>query len=90
MTMGAGMPLDLAPLLIGAAVVALVAFLYWADLKYPTSSKRRQPGYLLTYCAYCIHRAGDICTHPDSPVYDQPCRPVCIGARRCSVRGFKR
>ena len=77
---------DLIPWLIGAAVVALVAFLHWADRKHPSPSKPWEHGYLLTYCAWCIHRAGDDCTHPDSPVYNQPCGPVCTVARRCHLR----
>jgi hypothetical protein len=73
---------DLVTWLIGLALLALIAFLYWANRRYPSPSKPREHGYLLTYCAWCIH--------PDSPVYNQPCGPVCIGARRCSVRVVKR
>ena len=33
-----------------------------------------------------VNRASDDCTHPASPVYDQPCGPVCIGTRHCQAR----
>ena len=77
-------------LLLVLLPIAVMAIVYIIDKKVDLSTPRHKRPYLLTYCAWCIHRAGDHCTHPDSPVYNQPCGPVCIGARRCSVRDFKR
>jgi hypothetical protein len=71
---------DLVPaVLIGLALMALVGFLYWADRRYPAPSKSRERPFLLTYCAWCVHGDGDLCTNPRSPVYGQECGLVCIG-----------
>jgi hypothetical protein len=77
---------DPLPWLIGLVLALLVAFLYWADRRYPAPTKPRERPVLLTYRAWCVHRDGDDCTHPNSPVYNQPCDPVCIGRVRCGVR----
>jgi hypothetical protein len=60
---------DLGPWLIGLVLALLIAFLYWADRRYPAPSKPRERPVLLTYCAWCAHRDGDDCTHPNSPVW---------------------
>jgi len=60
---------NLLPSLIGPVLAALVAFLYWADRRYPAPTKPRERPVLLTYCAWGVHRAGDECTHPNSPVW---------------------
>jgi hypothetical protein len=87
---GVKMPPDLVPWLIGLALAGLVGFLYWAEKRYPSPSKPRDPDLAPTLCAWCEHRAGDHCTHPGSPVYGQPCGPVCIGSEWCDVREVKR
>jgi hypothetical protein len=46
------------------------------------------------FCAWCIYRNGDLCTHPDSPVnqgsyhhYQRgKCGPVSIGELKCNIR----
>ena len=30
----------------------------------------------MAVCAHCIHRDGDLCTHPDSPVNRPPRRTI--------------
>jgi hypothetical protein len=35
------------------------------------------------FCAWCLWRAGETCTHPASPVGDRSCGPVCGGEVRC-------
>jgi hypothetical protein len=77
---------DLVPWAIGLALAGLVGFLYWAERRYPSVPKPREPDLALTLCAWCEYRAGDGCTHPGSPVSGQPCGPVFIGAERCGVR----
>lgn len=77
-------------LLLTLLLISVAAIVYLAGKYLPKSTPPHKCPYLLTYCAWCIHRAGDDCTHPESPVYNQPCGPVCTGARRCSVRVVKR
>jgi hypothetical protein len=81
---------DLVPWLIGLALVVLLGFLYWADRRYLGPSKPRERPVLLTYCAWCVHGDAEECTHPNSPVYDQACGPVCIARVRCQVRNLTR
>ena len=46
--------------LIGLAMLAHMAFLYRADRRYPGRLKPRERTHYLTYCAWCIHRDGDL------------------------------
>lgn len=59
---------DPVPWLIDRVLAALVAFLYWADRRHPAPTKPRERDLALTFCAWCVHRAGDECTHSESPV----------------------
>ena len=78
---------DLVPWLIGAAAVVLVGFLYWAERRYPAPSKPRERPEVLTFCAWCVHRDGDDCTHPGSPVYGQPCARCASGRSGARCEG---
>ena len=81
---------NLVPGLIGLTLAGLVGFLYWADRRYPSPSKPTDPDLALALCAWCIHRTGDDCTHPGSPVYGQPCGLVRAGyANRSSPSATK-
>jgi hypothetical protein len=31
------------------------------------------------FCAWCVWRDGETCTHPPSPLGGQSCGPACIG-----------
>ena len=43
----------------------LGVLLYWAD---KPAVESRDP-----FCAWCVYRSGDDCTHPDSPVTTFTC-----------------
>lgn len=66
---------DFVPWLIGLALLALLAFLYWSECRYSSPPKPRKRSYHLTYCAWCIHPVctdaplGRLFHHADSPVY---------------------
>jgi high-affinity Fe2+/Pb2+ permease len=63
---------DLISWLIGIAVIGLIVFWYAAERRWPTPLKPRPYTKSPTVCAWCIHRAGDDCTHPESPVSGSP------------------
>jgi hypothetical protein len=44
----------------------------------------------MTNDAETVHRAGDDCTHPHSPVSGQSCGPVCTAHKPCEVRKVKK
>jgi hypothetical protein len=81
---------DLVPWLIGLAMLGLIVVAYATGRLGPAPSKPRRKAEAPTFCAWCIHRAGDDCTHPGSPVSGQPCGPVCIGRVVCTVREARR
>ena len=81
---------DLLPWLIGvAAVVLLVLVLCWQKQD-PWPMRRKEPPIMLMYCAWCIHRDGEDCTSEGSPVYQQSCGPVYMGAQQCEAREARR
>lgn len=80
---------DLVPWLIALVLALPFGFLYWADRRCPAPTKPKERPVLLTYCAWCVHRDADDCTHPNSLVYGQGYSPVCIRRVRCDVRDAK-
>ena len=77
------------PWLWVVVALALCAGAWWVgrDLTYPTRPPRAETPAI---CAWCRWRAGDDCTHPDSPVSGQSCGPVCAGRVACRVREVRR
>ena len=69
-----------------SGLVALVGFLTWAERRYPSQQRHSPHAEGLIFCAWYVHRDGDDCNHPGSPVHGQGCGPVCIGVQRCEVR----
>lgn len=60
-----------------AGLVLLVLVLYW-QRRDPWPQRRKEPPVILAYCAWCIHRDGEDCSQPGSPVCGQPCSSVYI------------
>jgi hypothetical protein len=77
---------DYVPLIIGFATMALIIFAFVTRRLDPAPPKPRPHPEPPGYCAPCIHRAGDKCTNPKSPVYPGACDPVSVGKVKCSVR----
>lgn len=75
----------LEPLIILAGLVLLVLVLYW-QIRDPWPQKGRETPEFPASCAWCIHRAGEDCTNPASPVYRWSCGPVCIGVKQREMR----
>jgi hypothetical protein len=69
----------LGTLIILATVVPLVLAPVW-QWRNPWLQRKREPPVILMYCAWCIHRGGEDCTNSASPVHEERCGPVCIGA----------
>ena len=57
-------------------MLTLIAPLYLWERRYAASEKSREQSFVLTYGAHCIHRAGDLCTHPTSAVNRPPRRTL--------------
>ena len=90
------MPTDAAhPGDYGAHLIVLLCLgvVLWIALDIRYHRARTQTGSE-PYCAWCLHRDGDTCTHPDSPPNIMPnprnapgeCGPVCYGKVRCIFR----
>ena len=79
------MPEPLIALLMGVALVSLIASLSWEAWEHwvRRSTKTEGTG---AFCVWCLYRRGETCTHPGSPVYLEGCGPVCTGAQRCEAR----
>jgi hypothetical protein len=58
---------DLLPWLIGAALAALIALVYYWERRYPAPSKPGQPTQALAVCAWCIWRDGGRLHQPRRP-----------------------
>ena len=79
------MPEPLIALLMGVALITLLASLGWAAWEHWGRRSRMAKG-TAAFCVWCHYRRVDICTHPGSPVYLGDCGPVCTGAQSCEVR----
>jgi hypothetical protein len=78
-------------MLIGVvAVMLIMALIYYLQIRYAVPRRPNKQLEALAFCARCVHRHGDLCTHPGSPVFGQACGPVCIGDLACSVREVRR
>ena len=77
------MPDWLTTLLWVVVALGLCALAWWVGYPaQPTRPRAETPAI----CAWCRWRAGDDCTHPNSPVSGQSCGPVCAGRVACRVR----
>jgi hypothetical protein len=78
-------------MLVGLVVVVLImALIYYLQIRYAVPRRPNEQLEALAFCARCVHRHGDLCTNPASPVYGQACGPVCIGDVQCKVREVRR
>jgi hypothetical protein len=78
---------NLAAWQIGLALVAVIASAYVLEKRYPDQRPGPIGADMPTYCAWCIHRSGDLCGHPESPVSGRCCGPVCSGEVAVSGEG---
>ena len=78
-------------MLVGlGAVVLIMALIYYLQIRHAVPRRPNEQIEALAFCARCVHRRGDLCTHPSSPVSGQECGPVRKGQVRCEVREVKR
>lgn len=78
-------------MLVGVvAVVLIMALIYYLQIRHAVPLRPDEQFEVLAFCARCVHRHGDLCTHPSSPVFGQACGPVCIGDLACNVREVRR
>ena len=78
-------------MLVGVvAVVLIMALIYYLQIRHAVPRQPNEQLEAMAFCARCVHRRGDLCTHPSSPVSGQECGPVCKCQVRCEVREIKR
>jgi hypothetical protein len=74
-------------MLVGVVVVVLIMALIWyLQIRHAVPRRPNEQLEALAFCARCVHRHGDLCTHPSRGVSGQECGPVCNGRVRCEVR----
>jgi hypothetical protein len=78
-------------MLIGVVAAVLIMALSWyLQIRHAVPLRPNEQFEALAFCARCVHRCGDRCTHPSSPVRGQECGPVCVGRVGCEVREVRR
>jgi len=70
--------------LVILAGLLLLGWALWEQKHYTGGARKLRER--TTFCAWCVWRDGETCTHPASPVFGRACGPVCIGEVTCEAR----